>query len=61
MRFVFEEDPTEAQLPVLEATLVKLDQLGDMLPENYPLVSEVERRQQIAIRQEHIKRRWRNY
>ena len=61
MRFVFEEDPSQEQLPVLEATLVKLDRLGDVLPENYPVVSEAERRQEIAVRQDHIKLRWRNY
>ena len=61
MRFVFEEDPDEKSLPVLEATRVKIARLGEILPENYPVVSESERRQEVAVRQDHIKMRWRNY
>ena len=61
MRFVFVEDPVDELLPVLEVTKVKLDSLVDALPENYPGVSELGRRQEIAERQKHIKMRWRNY
>lgn len=61
MRFVFQKDVAEDQLPVLKASLVKLDSLYDVLPENYPQISESERRAEIATRQDHIKMRWRNY
>ncbi|MCB1679829.1 MAG: hypothetical protein KDI16_14185 [Halioglobus sp.] len=61
MRFVFQVDPPEDQLPVLEASLVKLDDLDSVLPEHYPRVTEAQRREAIATRQEHIKMRWRNY
>lgn len=61
MRFVFTEDPPEDQLPSLTATLVKLEGLNSVLPEHYPQVSAAQRRDEIAIRQNHIKMRWRNY
>jgi len=61
MRFVFAEDPPEDQLPSLKASLVKLEDLDSVLPEHYPRVSEAERREEISIRQDHIKMRWRNY
>jgi hypothetical protein len=61
MRFVFSETPDAGQLPVLEARLVELDQLPEILPANYPAVSKTERELEIAARQQHIKMRWRNY
>ena len=61
MRFVFSEAPDAGQLPALEARVVKLDQLRNVLPANYPTVSKTEREKEIAARQQHIKMRWRNY
>lgn len=61
MRFVFKNNPAPEMLPKLTAERVKLDQLTARLPENYPRVSEAERRKEISIRQDHIKMRWRNY
>tara|TARA_A100000171_G_scaffold51177_2_gene64696 strand:- start:589 stop:1938 length:1350 start_codon:yes stop_codon:yes gene_type:complete len=61
MRFVFSEDPAADQMPTLQATQIKLDELDGILPDDYPRVSEEERREQITSRQEHIKMRWRNY
>jgi hypothetical protein len=61
MRFVFAEDPPEKLLPSLEATLIKLNELDSVLPRGFPRVSESERRKEIAIRQQHIKLRWRDY
>ncbi|RLQ20180.1 hypothetical protein DWB85_19055 [Seongchinamella sediminis] len=61
MRFVFKESPSADSLPRLTAKRVKLSELPHSLPESYPEVSSDERKQQIAIRQDHIKMRWRNY
>jgi len=61
MRFIFRKDPPGDQLPRAEATLVKLQNVGDLLPEDTPRISPEERREEIAVRQSHIKRRWRSY
>ncbi len=61
MRFIFRKDPSGDQLPHAEATLVPLQDVADLLPEDTPRVSPEERRKEIAVRQSHIKRRWRSY
>jgi hypothetical protein len=61
MRFIFREDPPQSQMPTAEAFLVKLDQLHTVLPADTPRVSEEQRRSEIAVRQAHIKQRWRAY
>ena len=61
MRFLFREDPPGDQAPTAKAALVKLEALGDILPADTPRISAEERQQEIAIRQSHIKRRWRDY
>jgi hypothetical protein len=61
MRFVFRENPTAAELPRLETFHVKLEQVRDVLPTDTPRIAAGQRREQIAVRQRHIKQRWRNY
>ena len=61
MRFIFREDPPLDKMPTAEAFLVKLDQLATVLPADTPRVSPEQRRAEVAIRQSHIKRRWRAY
>jgi hypothetical protein len=61
MRFIFRKDPPGDRLPSAEATLVKLQDVDALLPADTPTVSPEERRGEIAVRQSHIKRRWRAY
>lgn len=61
MRFIFRDQPPEEQLPTIETFLVTLDELANYLPDDTPRVSSQERRAEIALRQRHIKRRWRAY
>jgi len=61
MRFVYRENPPSERLPRAEATLIKLGTLSEVLPEDVPTVSAEQRRSEIAVRQSHIKRRWRGH
>lgn len=61
MRFVFREQPTDEKLPRAEATVVKLADIARHLPANHPTVSAEQRRLEIAVRQSHIKKRWRGH
>ncbi len=61
MRFIFREDPSPEQMPTATAQLVKLTLLRDFLPEDIPIVSPTQRTNEIAVRQSHIKRRWRGH
>jgi hypothetical protein len=59
MRFLFEAKPVKENMPSAEAVLVKFNEIGKHIPTDTPKVSPEQRQQQIAIRQSHIKRRWR--
>ncbi|MAT93362.1 MAG: hypothetical protein CME59_12245 [Halioglobus sp.] len=61
MRFVFARDPSADELPVLEATRVKLSEVRQHLPQDYPQVTPQQRMAEVALRQSHIKRRWRGH
>ncbi len=61
MRFVYREDPTEEDVPRIETRLVPVAELPSHLPEATRRVSPEARRGEIAIRQAHIKQRWRAY
>lgn len=61
MRFVFKDQPEEALLPTSAAFHVKLAELATVIPQDTPKVTTDERRQEIAIRQQHIKLRWRGH
>jgi len=61
MRFVFRDQPQAEQLPKAEAQLVKFSALAEHLPKNHPKISAKQRSAQVAIRQAHIKRRWRGH
>lgn len=60
-RFVFRETPALEQLPKLQSFHVKFKDIATVLPQDTPRVTPEMRRQEIALRQAHIKRRWRNY
>lgn len=59
MRFIFKQDPDV--MPTASAKLVILGDLAQHLPKDTPTVSLVQRKAEIAIRQRHIKMRWREY
>ncbi|MFK8019529.1 MAG: hypothetical protein AB8B86_07165 [Pseudomonadales bacterium] len=61
MRFVFRDQPQANQLPIAEAQLVKFSALAEHLPKNHPKVTAKQRTAEVAIRQAHIKRRWRGH
>lgn len=60
-RFVFREPPTAEQLPKLRTFHVKFRDIASVLPPDTPRVTPEMRRQEIAVRQAHIRKRWRNY
>lgn len=60
-RFIFPEIPAEDRMPHASAIKVPLEELMSHLPDDIERVSPEQRRAEIAVRQEHIKRRWRNY
>ena len=61
MRFVYRDDPPAEDLPRITTTLMKVDEVAAALPEGVRKVDARMRRREIAIRQEHIKRRYRGY
>lgn len=60
-RFVFRETPDADQLPKIRTSLVKFKDIATVLPADTPRVSAEMRRQEIALRQAHIKKRWCDY
>ncbi len=61
MRFVFRDQPDVANMPKAKASIVKLSELATRLPADHPKVSAQQRRLEVAIRQSHIKQRWRGH
>jgi len=61
MRFIFRENPAAEQMPSAHAQLVKLKHLNTAIPKDTPRVSVAQRKTEIAIRQSHIKMRWRGH
>ncbi|MFK7732815.1 MAG: hypothetical protein AB8B48_14440 [Pseudomonadales bacterium] len=61
MRFVFRDQPVDANMPKAKASIVKLSELAKHLPADHPKVSAEQRQTEIAIRQSHIKKRWRGH
>ncbi len=58
-RWAFSETPAEAQWPTISARKVAFDEIRGQLPADTPVVSPEQRREQIAIRQRHVQRRYR--
>ncbi len=61
MRFIFREKPVQAKMPQVSATLMNISELSAVLPVDTPKVTAAQRRAEIALRQSHIKMRWRGY
>jgi hypothetical protein len=61
MRFIFRENPPQALMPSAEAQLLTIAELPEHLPADTPRITPEARKAEIAIRQAHIKKRWREY
>lgn len=61
MRFVYSDDPEEKDFPVITTSVVSFEDIHDHLPKGTPVVSLETRQTQIARRQAHIRKRWRQY
>ena len=60
-RWAYYERPHEEQWPGIIAKKVRFDEIREHLPESTPAVSVEQRREQIAIRQRHVQRRFRQF
>jgi hypothetical protein len=61
MRFVFRDQPSAEAMPAAEATLVDFSAIASHIPADTPQISPEQRRSEIAVRQSHIKARWRGH
>lgn len=61
MRFIFRQDPDSSKMPTATAVLLKRTALATHLPKDTPRVSKAQRRAMVAVRQAHIRKRWREY
>ena len=60
-RWAYSERPDEEQWPSITAKKVRFDEIRAHLPESTSAVSDAQRRAQIAIRQRHVQRRFRQF
>lgn len=60
-RWAYSERPEEDQWPSIIAKKVRFDEIREHLPEATPVVTEAQRREQLAIRQRHVQRRFRQF
>ncbi len=58
-RWVYTEFPDESEWPVISAKKIAFDDIDSHMPADMPRVTPEQRRQAIAIRQAHVKRRFR--
>jgi hypothetical protein len=60
-RWAYSETPEQAQWPSISATKVQFDEIRQHLPDSTPAVTAGQRREQVAIRQRHVQRRFRSF
>jgi hypothetical protein len=60
-RWAYSERPEADQWPSISAKKVRFDAIRDQLPESTPLVTAAQRREEIAVRQAHVQRRFRQF
>ncbi len=61
MRFIYEHTPEGEALPSATARLVGVDEVRSLLPQDTPQIDRAARLEEIARRQSHIRRRFRQY
>jgi hypothetical protein len=60
-RWAYSETPDPKQWPTITATKVPFDEIRAHLPADTPAVTPEERRREIAIRQRHVRKRFRDF
>ncbi|MCB1676131.1 MAG: hypothetical protein KDI01_07560, partial [Halioglobus sp.] len=60
-RWAYSETPATEDWPSITATKVRFDQIRGHLPASTPRVTPQQRREQIAVRQRHVQRRFRSF
>ena len=60
-RWAYSETPPQDQWPRIEAVKVPFSELRDHLPAATPVITPVQRRGQIALRQRHVQKRFRSF
>lgn len=60
-RWAYSERPEEDEWPSISAKKVRLDEIREHLPAATPVVTAAQRREQVAIRQRHVQRRFRPF
>lgn len=58
-RWAYSEIPEEKDWPTIKAEKIRFDQIEEYFPQDMPRLSVQERRDVIAVRQEHVQRRYR--
>ncbi len=58
-RWAYSEIPPRDEWPTISGKKVSFDEIGEHMPADMPVLSNAERKQQIAIRQAHVQRRFR--
>jgi hypothetical protein len=61
LRTTFPEPPPPERQPSVSCQVVSFDEILSLLPDKTPRIGEAERRAQIAARQRHVTRRYRQY
>jgi len=61
IRFIYPRDPDGEKRPTVETFAVKTRDVRARLPDDVRAISVQERREEVAVRQRHIQRRWRQY
>ena len=61
MRFVYRDDPAKEDLPRITTELVHVEDVATRLPKGIRTIDSKTRRNEVAVRQAHIKRRYRSY
>jgi len=58
-RWAYSQLPDEADWPKISARKIRFDEVRAHFPDDMPRVSEAQRRDEIAVRQQHVQRRYR--
>ena len=58
-RWAYSAIPDEKDWPTISAKKIRFDDIGDYFPEDMPILTPQQRREEIAIRQNHVQRRYR--
>ena len=58
-RWAYSQLPDEADWPTITARKIRFDEIRGCFPDDMPEVTDAQRRDAIAVRQEHVQRRFR--